>query len=156
MSTAGREARRCRRRHGGDYGQPRAAVVVQTDLLNETHDSVLVCLVTSTLIDAPVFRLTVEPSKRTGIERRSQIMVDKMVAVPRSKRAALVDRGVLDLAAVEVVLPRHGRIGQVVPLRVAGNVEELVSAGFDGTTSRPSRPLRGGPLRVEDHLLSDE
>jgi mRNA interferase MazF len=69
----------------GDYGKPRPAVIVQTDLLNATHASVLVCLVTSTLIDAPLFRLTVEASARNGLRQTSQIMADKLVAVRREK-----------------------------------------------------------------------
>ena len=27
----------------GDYGKPRPAVVIQTDLVNDTHSSVVVC-----------------------------------------------------------------------------------------------------------------
>ena len=69
----------------GDYGKPRPAVVVQTDLLNDTHASIVVCLVTSTVLDAPLFRLTVEPSRQNGLERQSQIMVDKLVSVRRDK-----------------------------------------------------------------------
>ena len=41
----------------GDYGKPRPAVIVQSDLFNATHASLLVCLLTSELIDAPLFRL---------------------------------------------------------------------------------------------------
>jgi mRNA interferase MazF len=78
----------------GDYGKPRPAVVVQTDLLNDTHASVVVCLVTSTLVDAPLLRLTVEPSPRSGLQRRSQVMVDKIVSVPREKIGSRI--GVLD------------------------------------------------------------
>ncbi len=63
----------------GDYGKPRPAVVVQTDLLNDTHASVVVCLVTSALVDAPLLRLSVEPSARNGLQRRSQVMADKVV-----------------------------------------------------------------------------
>ncbi len=62
----------------GDDGKPRPAVVVQTDLLNDTHASVVVCLITSSLVDAPLLRLTVEPSERNGLRRRSQVMVDKL------------------------------------------------------------------------------
>jgi mRNA interferase MazF len=47
----------------GDYGRPRPALIVQADLFNETHASVTVVPVTSTLVDAPLFRLTVEPSR---------------------------------------------------------------------------------------------
>jgi mRNA interferase MazF len=69
----------------GDYGKPRPAVVVQTDLLNDTHRSIVVCLVTSTVLDAPLFRVTVEHSPQNGLERQSQIMVDKLVSVRREK-----------------------------------------------------------------------
>jgi mRNA interferase MazF len=51
----------------GDYGKPRPALVVQSDLFNETHASVTVVPVTSTLVDAPIFRLTVEPSPANGL-----------------------------------------------------------------------------------------
>ncbi|MGM0575165.1 MAG: type II toxin-antitoxin system PemK/MazF family toxin [Myxococcota bacterium] len=68
----------------GPYsGKPRPAVVVQSDLFNPTHPSVTVALVTSELRDAPLFRLTVEPGSTTGLGRQSQVMVDKLVTVPR-------------------------------------------------------------------------
>ncbi len=40
----------------GDYGKPRPAVVIQTDLANETHASFVVCPMTSYIQDAPLFR----------------------------------------------------------------------------------------------------
>jgi len=69
----------------GDYGKPRPAVVVQTDLVNDTHSSVVVCPVTSHLQDAELLRLTIEPSPDGGLQNTSQIMVDKIVAVRRDK-----------------------------------------------------------------------
>ena len=69
----------------GDYGKPRPAVVVQTDLVNDTHSSIVVCPVTSHLQDAELFRLTIEPSPDNGLQKTSQIMVDKIVAVRRDK-----------------------------------------------------------------------
>lgn len=68
----------------GDYGKPRPAVVIQSDFLAET-DSVLVCLMTSTLRDAPLYRLTVEAKPETALRLTSQVMVDKIMAVRRSK-----------------------------------------------------------------------
>jgi len=59
----------------GDYGKPRPAVVIQSDWVDGT-DSVLVCLFTSTLRDAPIFRLTVEPLPANGLKTVSQVMVD--------------------------------------------------------------------------------
>lgn len=69
----------------GDFGKPRPAVVVQSDLFNETHGSLLVCLLTTELIEAPLFRLTVQPSPANGLREASQIMVDKLLALPRDR-----------------------------------------------------------------------
>ena len=69
----------------GDYGKPRPAVVVQSDLFNSTHSSVAVCLITSHLEDAPLFRIAVPSGKMTGLKMPSQVMVDKIIAIPRSR-----------------------------------------------------------------------
>jgi mRNA interferase MazF len=75
----------------GDYGKPRPAVVIQSDWLAAT-DSVLVALMTSTLVDAPFFRLLVEPSEENGLLAPSQVMVDKILALPRAKCGRVVGR----------------------------------------------------------------
>jgi mRNA interferase MazF len=69
----------------GDYGKPRPAVIVQSDLFNATHSSLLVCLLSTELIDAPLFRLTVSPSPTNGLLHVSQIMTDKLLALPRDR-----------------------------------------------------------------------
>jgi mRNA interferase MazF len=69
----------------GDYGKPRPALVVQSDLFNETHASVTLAPVTSIIVNAPLFRLTLEPSSGTGLRSVSQIMVDKVTTVKRDK-----------------------------------------------------------------------
>lgn len=84
----------------GDYGKPRPAVVVQSDFLDET-DSVLVSFVTTTLRDAPIYRLTIEPVPDTGLRATSQIMVDKIVALPRRKCGAVIGR--IDTRSVVVL-----------------------------------------------------
>ncbi len=68
----------------GDYGKPRPAIVIQSDFLNAA-DSVLVVLLTSTIADAPLYRLTVEPTAGNGLKVVSQVMVDKVMAYPRAK-----------------------------------------------------------------------
>lgn len=73
----------------GDYGKPRPAVIIQSDWLKST-DSVLVSLFTSTLVDAPLFRLSVKPSKTNGLKLPSQIMIDKIIAIPREKCGAVI------------------------------------------------------------------
>jgi mRNA interferase MazF len=68
---------------GAYTGKPRPAVVVQSDLFNPTHASITLCPITSDCVDAPLFRLTLPPGTRTGLRVASQVMVDKIVSVPR-------------------------------------------------------------------------
>ena len=65
----------------GDYGKSRPAVVAQSDLFNATHASVVVCPLTTHLIDSPLFRLSVSPSENNGLAAQSQVMVDKLTAI---------------------------------------------------------------------------
>ena len=67
----------------GHYGKPRPALIVQSDLLTDL-ESVVLCPVTSDLRNA-VFRVTVEPNPANGLRTLSQIMVDKLSTLPRTK-----------------------------------------------------------------------
>jgi mRNA interferase MazF len=69
---------------GAYAGKPRPALVVQSDLFNLTHASVTICPITSDCVDAPLFRLTLPAGPRTGLKAMSQVMVDKIVSVPRA------------------------------------------------------------------------
>jgi len=69
---------------GAYTGKPRPALVVQSDLFNPTHQSVTICPITSDCVDAPLFRIPLPPGERTGLRTASQIMVDKIVSVPRA------------------------------------------------------------------------
>jgi len=85
---------------GAYSGKPRPTLVVQADLFNDTHASVTVCPITSDCIDAPLFRVALPPGTRTGLRAASQVMVDKILSVPRSSIASRVGRcasGELDL-----------------------------------------------------------
>lgn len=73
---------------GAYTGKPRPAVVVQSDLFNPTHASVTVCPITSDCVDAPLIRLTLPPGSRTGLKVVSQVMIDKLVSVPRGAISA--------------------------------------------------------------------
>ncbi len=68
----------------GDYGKPRPALVIQSDFLAET-DSVLVCLPTTTLRDAPLHRLSLPTGDATGLRQPSQVTVEKIAAVRRER-----------------------------------------------------------------------
>ena len=56
----------------GDFGKPRPALVVQANLFSE-HGSVT------------VLRVTAQPSAENGLQKPSQVMVDKAMTVLRSK-----------------------------------------------------------------------
>jgi mRNA interferase MazF len=67
----------------GEFGKPRPAVIVQTDALNrQQFSSVIICPFTGAITDAPLFRILVEPTPANGLTKKSQIMVDKVLAVP--------------------------------------------------------------------------
>jgi mRNA interferase MazF len=82
----------------GDYGKPRPAIVIQSDRLQET-DSLLVCLVTSTLREAPAYRLDVPVDPSTGLRTASQVQIDKIMAARRSRIDRVVGRLPDDLLA---------------------------------------------------------
>ncbi|MDE2402311.1 MAG: type II toxin-antitoxin system PemK/MazF family toxin [Burkholderiales bacterium] len=68
----------------GDFGKPRPALVIQADAFSE-QATVTVLPVTSTLVAAPLFRITVQPSGENGLQKPSQVMVDKAMTVKRDK-----------------------------------------------------------------------
>ena len=68
----------------GDLGKPSPALVIQSDQFNE-HATVTVLLVSSTLVAAPLFRVTVQPDEGNGLQKPSQMMVDKAITVKRDK-----------------------------------------------------------------------
>ena len=76
----------------GDYGKPRPALIIQSDLFNETHASITVVPVTSTIVDAPLFRLTLEPSRGNGLRSLSQLMIDKVTTVSRTRITQSIGR----------------------------------------------------------------
>ena len=84
----------------GDFGKPRPALVIQSDQFDTTA-TVTVLLVSSTLVEAPLIRLTMEPSASNGLRERSQVMVDKAMTVKRAKLGSRLGR--LDDAALVVV-----------------------------------------------------
>ncbi|MFN7101822.1 MAG: type II toxin-antitoxin system PemK/MazF family toxin [Pseudorhizobium sp.] len=93
----------------GDYGKPRPAVVVQTDALPPSSASVILCPITSTVVDLS-FRISVEPDPQTGLRVKSQVMADKILAVPRVKVGKTI-----------------GRLGEADLLRLNGALVFLLS-----------------------------
>ncbi len=76
----------------GDLGKPRPAVVVQSDLFNDSHPSIVVLPLTSAIEAAPLIRITVEPSPETGLQLVSQIMIDKPTTIRRERAGPIIGR----------------------------------------------------------------
>lgn len=68
----------------GAYSKPRPALVIQSNLFAE-HPSVTFLPVTSELVDAPLIRIPVQPSAKNGLQKLSQIVVDKTSTLPRTE-----------------------------------------------------------------------
>lgn len=68
----------------GDYGKPRPALVIQA-AIGADLPSIVLCPLTTTMRPETQFRLTIEPSAETGLRVRSQVMVEKVVSISRSK-----------------------------------------------------------------------
>jgi mRNA interferase MazF len=68
----------------GYAGQPRPAVILQDDVFAETA-SITVCPLTTHLLDAPLIRLPLEPTKQNGLRAASHLMVDKITTIAKSK-----------------------------------------------------------------------
>jgi mRNA interferase MazF len=75
----------------GDFGKPRPALVIQSPLF-DNHTSVTVLPITSTLVDAPLLRVTVQASASNGLEKTSQIMIDKAMTLKREKIGSVLGR----------------------------------------------------------------
>lgn len=75
----------------GDHGKPRPAVIVQSDRLNHL-ESVLLCPMTSDLVPTEAIRITVAPAPENGLRSPSQIMVEKVTAMRRSKCREAIGR----------------------------------------------------------------
>ncbi|ALE02892.1 Growth inhibitor [Bartonella ancashensis] len=70
----------------GDFGKPRPALIIQSDIFGKYLASTFTVLpVTSALVSAPLLRITVQPSPENGLQKPSQIMVDKIMTIKHTK-----------------------------------------------------------------------
>ncbi len=75
----------------GDFGKPRPALVIQSDLF-DAHPSVTILPVTSELRELPLFRIDIPTNEQNGLGEPSQIMVDKPQTVARDKVGSVIGR----------------------------------------------------------------
>ena len=81
----------------GDAGKPRSALVIQANHFFADLSTVVVLPLTSTLLDLPLVRVTVEPLPATGLLQRSQVMISRPQFVPRARLGLIgsIDAGTL-------------------------------------------------------------
>ncbi len=85
----------------GDFGKPRPALIIQSNMFNKEHATVTVLLISSELVEAPIFRLNVLPNSQNGLTKPCQIQVDKIMSVRAEKIGKKI--GELDEASLTSV-----------------------------------------------------
>lgn len=103
-----------------DYGRkPRPVVIIQDDLFLDTN-SVTICPLTGDLHPTPWLRVSVTPTAGNGLLSESQLMIDKIATVPRSKLGQRI--GELDATTA-------GRMNAAVRVFLGLNTGESVAEG---------------------------
>ena len=69
----------------GDFGKPRPVLVLQHDAFNLSHATTTIAMLSTHIVSAPLFRITLDPSTENCLEHVSQIQVDKIATVSRDK-----------------------------------------------------------------------
>ena len=65
----------------------------------------VVCQLTSDLVNAADFRVTIEPTSQNGLRRTSQVMADKLVTIRRERVGQTIGRlGSQDMARLGIAL----------------------------------------------------
>lgn len=76
----------------GDLGKPRPGAVVQADELGDATTTIVVCPMSSEVSRTTRLRPVVDPTDRNGLEKRSQIMTDKIIALRRDRVRRVIGR----------------------------------------------------------------
>lgn len=73
----------------GDFGKARPGLVVQSDLFSN-HPTVSFLQITSTITTAPLIRVDIYPTSENGLNKHSQIAVDKIFTVRIEKVGSVI------------------------------------------------------------------
>lgn len=115
---------------GPDYaGKPRPAIILQDDAFDATA-SITICPFTTHAVDAPLMRLSIEPSERNGLRSASHVMIDKITTVSKKKLESrigrLSDEDIVRVnRAVVVFLGLAGRSKQLADAQTGSLVHQL-------------------------------
>jgi mRNA interferase MazF len=69
----------------GDDGKPRPYLVVQSDLFPHTASVTFCPLTTDLRTDSPLLRLDITPTPVNGLRQKSQIAIDKISTIPKTR-----------------------------------------------------------------------
>jgi len=75
----------------GDFRVRRPALVMQSDLF-AAHPSFVILPITDELLEAPLFRIGVDPTDSNGLLQVSQIMVDKPQTLARTRIGEIIGK----------------------------------------------------------------
>ena len=92
---------------GSQTQKKRPVVVVQNDASLRSHSLVAVCLLTSKLQPTELYRVSIAPGGENGLDRASQVMVDRIFAFGREGlRTRLGNMTSADMGRVDDALRR--------------------------------------------------
>jgi mRNA interferase MazF len=84
-------------RAGTEAGKIRPVVIVQSDMINGTHLSTMVCPITSRVQpESYILRVKLLPDATNGLDRPSDIMIDQIRTIDNErllKKIGMVDTG---------------------------------------------------------------
>jgi mRNA interferase MazF len=80
---------------GTEAGKVRPVVVIQTNLINDSHPSTIICPITSQIQpQSHILRVHLNPDRLSGLEKKSDIMVDQVRAIDNErliKKIGIID-----------------------------------------------------------------
>jgi mRNA interferase MazF len=80
---------------GTEAGKVRPVVVIQTNLINDSHPSTIICPITSQIQpQSHILRIHLNPDRLSGLEKKSDIMVDQVRTIDNARLIKKI--GVID------------------------------------------------------------
>ena len=76
----------------GDFGKPRPALILQSDVFSDIHETITVVPLTSTILEAPIFRLNISPDEKNQLTKECQIQIDKIMSIRKEKIGAVIGK----------------------------------------------------------------
>ena len=72
-------------RRGTEPGKVRPVLIVQTNFLNQIHPSILICPITTNIIDASKILRVHLKKREAGLKEKSDILIDQVRAIDKKR-----------------------------------------------------------------------